>query len=101
MLTAKVGNGHLSGQIFGALLLLIAAWACYLAIRMIANRPGRGLLGPFALRCASALFFLLPVAGLLTGYTQEHPYRAALQSVSYWVVAFALWRLAKVRRAAV
>ena len=81
----------------GAVFVLLCLWVLWLAVRLLANRPGHGLLGPFALRASALLFFILPVVGLFTGYWQQKPFVAAAQTICYLVIAATLWQLAKGR----
>ena len=81
----------------GAVFVLLCLWALWLAVRLLANRLGRGLLGPFALKASSLLFFLLPVVGVFSGYWQQKPLIAAAQTLCHLAVAATLWRLAKGR----
>ena len=83
----------------GVIFCLVCLWAVSLGIRLVLGRRGRGLLGPMALRVAAVLFGALPVVGLFTGYWQERPLVAAMQSMAYAVLALFLWRLARARGA--
>ena len=85
----------------GVVFVLICLWVLWLAVRLLANRPGHGLLGSFALKASALLFFALPIGGIFTGYWREKPLIAAIQTLCYLVVATALWRLANRRKHAV
>jgi hypothetical protein len=82
----------------GVVFILICIWVFWLAVRLLANHHGGGLLGPFSLKASTILFFALPIGGIFTGYWREKPIIAAIQTFCYLAVATALWWLAKARK---
>jgi hypothetical protein len=101
LVLAPPGKAPLLAMSLGVVFVLICLWVLWLAVRLLANRPGHGLLGPFALRASALLFFALPIGGVFTGYWREKPLIAAIQTLCYLAVATTLWRLAKGRKHAV
>jgi hypothetical protein len=82
----------------GVLFVLLSVWLLGKSFQLIANRPtSGGLMGPIALRLSAGLFFLLPFAGLFTGYYRAHFLIAILQTTMYFIVSASLFRLAKSR----
>ena len=84
-------------MLLGAVSILVCLWVLWLAARLLSNRPGHGLLGSFARRASSLLFFLLPLVGVLAGYWRQTPFVAAAQALCYLAIAATLWRLARGR----
>lgn len=85
----------------GVVLALICLWVLWLAVRLLANRPSHGLLGPYALKAAALLLFALPIGGVFSGYWQERPLIAAVQTLCYLMVVNTLWRLSNRRKHAI
>lgn len=95
---APTNKAPLLSMSLGVAFVLICLWVLWIAVRLLANRPGRGLLGPAALKASALLFLALPIGGIFTGYWLEKPLIAAIQALCYLAAANALWQLARSRR---
>ena len=98
LMLAPPDKAPLLATSLGVVFVSISLWVLWLAVRLLANRPGHGLLGPFALKASALLFFALPIGGIFTGYWRENPLIAAIQTLCYLAVATTLLRLAKGRK---
>ena len=100
MLIAPAPKAPYLSATLGAVFVVVCGWILSLAVRLIRGHPRGGLLTPFALRVSAVAFALLPVAGLFTGYYQDHGMVAVGQALAYLVVSVTLWSLARRRACA-
>lgn len=98
LVMAPPDKAPLLAMSLGIIFVLLCLWVLWLAVRLLVNRPGRGLLGATALKASAFLFFALPIGGIFTGYWREKPLIAAIQTLCYLVFAIRLWRLANNRK---
>ena len=84
-------------QLLAAVISLLCLWAVSLAVRLILGLKGKGLMGPVALRIAATVAIGLVIGGLFTGVWMEHPFRSAVLSISYVLIAIRLWKVADYR----
>lgn len=89
-------------QLLAAAICLLCVWAVVLATRLLLGLKGKyGLMGPFALRAISVVAIFLVVAGLFSEVLSEHPFRTAMLSACYVVIAVRLWKIASFRSSSI
>lgn len=83
----------------GTVMLLLSAWLGGVVFRLITGRHRRegGLVSPRALRLIAAVFLVLPIGGLFSGYFVEKPIIAIARTIMFLLIFFALRRLAAFR----
>jgi hypothetical protein len=87
-----------AAPIAGTLMSVVSLWGLLICYRLVSgNRVRGGLIGPTALRVIAWVFLLLPVAGVFTGYFEQHTPRAVIMTAAYISVFFGLRSLATYR----
>lgn len=101
LMIVKTEQNWLFCKVFGTLMLLASVWSLQKSVSFISGRSATGvLLSPITLRIASALFLLMPIGGLFTGYYKENGVMALVQAGTYlFIISPGLWKLARVRDA--
>lgn len=85
-------------QLLAVAICLLCLWTVVLAVRLIFGLQGRyGLMGPLVLRIISITAVCLVIGGLFTGVWREYPFRTALLSIIYIMVAVRTWKVADYR----
>lgn len=85
----------------GSLLLTTSTFALILSYRMILNQPSRkdaGLLPPWLLYAAGALFAIFPLASIAFGTFWDNPLRNSVMTIAYIFIVPWCFRLANSRR---
>jgi len=84
-------------QLLAVVIFLLCVWAVSLSVRLLFGLKGKGLFGPVALRVIAVAAVCLVIGGLFTGIWIDHPFRSAVLSISYVLVALRFWRVAAYR----